>query len=82
MTAYDQRGERAHAGRLGQHLDRRLGPRPLVQFPVEPVDGLLQGIDQRQAVVDHLTGDGGQRQAVSPALGRRDPVCAQIRSAP
>jgi hypothetical protein len=38
-----QRGERAHARQLGEHLDRRFGSGPLVHLPVQPVDGPLQG---------------------------------------
>ncbi len=70
----DQRGERAHAGQLGEHLDPRVGLGPLAHLRVQPVDGLLQGVHQRQGVVDDLAGDRRQLQRGEPPAARAAPA--------
>jgi hypothetical protein len=70
----DQRGVRAHARQLGEDLDGGLGPGPLAHLPVQPVDRLLERVDQRQAVVDDLAGDGGQLQRGLWGSRTRPPV--------
>jgi hypothetical protein len=32
----------------------------LADLDIEPVDRLLQGVDERKVVLHHLAGDGGQ----------------------
>jgi len=62
----DERGERADAGELGQHLDPGVGPGALADLPVEPVDQLLEGVDERQVVAGDVAGHGGQLEAGEP----------------
>ena len=73
----DQRGERADAGKLGEHLNRGLGSGPLVHLPVQPVDRLLQGVDERQVVLDYLAGDGWQFQRGQPGPALAGPAAAR-----
>ena len=70
----DQRGERAHARQLGEHLDPGIGFGVLVQLLVEPVDRLLERVDHRQGVVDDLAGDNGQLESGQPPAARPAPA--------
>ena len=63
----DQRGEVPDAGQLRQDLDPRVGPGALADLDIEPVDRDLQGIDQRQVVLDHLPRDRRERERGEPA---------------
>ncbi len=58
-------------------LTRGSRPGPLVHLPVEPVDRLLQGVDQRQGVLDDLAGDRGQLQRGQPGPARAAPAAAR-----
>jgi hypothetical protein len=69
-----QRGEHPDAGELGEDLDPWVGPGPLVHLPVQPVDPLLQRVDQRQGVPGDLAGDGGQLQRGQPGPARAGPA--------
>ena len=56
-----------------------LGPGPLMDLPVQPVDRLLQDIHQRQAVLDDFTGSGEQLQRGEPLAARA--ASAALRAA-
>jgi len=72
----DQRGERADARQLGEHLDPRAGPGALADLPVQPVDLLLQRVDQPQVILDQLAGHRQQVQGGEPGPARAGPVPA------
>jgi hypothetical protein len=70
----DQRSERADAGQLGEHLDPRVGPGPLADLPVQPVDPVLQRAGQAQVIPGQLAGHRGQLQRGEPGPGSRLPA--------
>ena len=72
----DQRGERADARQLGEHLDPRVGPGALADLPVQPVNPLLQRVDQPQVIPGQLAGDRQQVQGGEPGPSRAGPVPA------
>ena len=66
----DQRSERADAGQLGEHLDPRVGPGALADLPVQPVDPVLQGVDQAQVIPGQLAGHRRQLPGRRARRGR------------
>ena len=72
----DQRGERPDARELGEHLDPRVGLRPLVNLPVEPVDRDLQGIDQGQVVLT-TSRDAAVRSSARVSRGPSAPAAGR-----
>src|SRR5690242_7690472 len=69
----DQRGERPYSRELGKDPDPRVGPGALADLAAGPVDGDLQRTGQRQVVIDHLAGGGGQLERGEPFPARSAP---------
>jgi hypothetical protein len=65
-----------HPGQLGEHLDPGVGPGALADLPVQPVNPVLDRVDQAQVVVDQLAGRRGQGQGGEPGPARAGPVPA------
>ena len=61
------------------HLDLRVGLSTLRQFPVEPVDRSLHGVDDGQVVLDHFTRGGEQWERGEPFTARTRPASAPGR---
>src|SRR5499427_9626503 len=61
-------------GSWGKDFHPRVAACLLVHLPVQPVDRDLQGVDERQVVVDDLAGDRSQWQRGEPGPARAAPA--------